>query len=117
MTAQPAAAMPGDPRLGRLIREQIARRRLTIDELAADIGVHRSTLSRWLMGTVYPSPSHLAALEDALGVRFVDDGAGTFTALDVAPEPTPTPQVVVVVAGTAEAMREALDRLGVPHAE
>lgn len=116
MTAQPVDP-PGNPQLGAVIREQIARRRLTIEGLAADIGVHRSTLSRWLMGTVYPSPSHLAALEDALGVRFVDDGAGTFTVLDAAPEPALAPQVVVVVAGTAEAMREALDRLGVPRAE
>jgi transcriptional regulator with XRE-family HTH domain len=107
---------PGDPQLGDLIREQIRRHRMTHDELATAIGVHRSTLSRWISGEVEPSPPHLSALERALHVRFVDDGEGGYTALDAAPA-VDAPRVVVVVAGTVEAMREALDRLGVPRAE
>jgi transcriptional regulator with XRE-family HTH domain len=111
------AEPPGDPQLGVLIREQIRRHRLTHDELAAAVGVHRSTLSRWISGEVEPSPPHLSALEAALHVRFVDDGSGRYQALDAAPEVAPAPQVVVIVAGTPEAMREALDRLGVPRVE
>lgn len=116
MTAQPVEP-PGNPQLGALIRQQIARRRLTIDGLAETLGIHRSTLSRWLAGGACPSPANLAALEDELRVRFVDDGTGHFRAVDPAPEPAPAPQVVVLVAGTAEAMDRALDRLGVPRAE
>jgi transcriptional regulator with XRE-family HTH domain len=115
MSAQ-ESELPGDSQLGELIREQIRRRRMTHDELAKAAGVHRSTLARWISGEVEPSPPHLSALEEALGVQFVDDGDGRYHALDAAPA-VDAPRVVVVVAGTAEAMREALDRLGVPRAE
>jgi transcriptional regulator with XRE-family HTH domain len=115
MSAQ-ESELPDDSQLGELIREQIRRRRMTHDELAAAIGVHRSTLSRWISGEVEPSPPHLSSLEEALGVQFVDDGDGRYHALDAAPA-VDAPRVVVVVAGTAEAMEAALDRLGVPRAE
>jgi transcriptional regulator with XRE-family HTH domain len=103
MSAQPIE--PPDYELGDYIRAGLRRQHMTIEDLAAAIGVHRSTLSRWIAGPVYPSPPHMAALERVLGP------------FDAAPDPAPAPTVVVIVAGTVEAMHAALDRAGVPRAQ
>jgi transcriptional regulator with XRE-family HTH domain len=107
MSAQPIE--PPDADLGAYIRTGLRRQHMTIDDLAAAVGVHRSTLSRWIAGPIRPSPQHMAALEQVLGP------------LDAAPEPAPAPQVVVIVASTPEAaeaaVRAALDRAGTPRTD
>jgi transcriptional regulator with XRE-family HTH domain len=108
------AGEPND--LGMLIRQARERRGMRQTDLAAAIHVGLSSISGWERGTQAPSAAILPALARALGVTLVADPDGTFTALDAAPA-VDAPRVVVVVAGTAEAMREALDRLGVPRAE
>jgi transcriptional regulator with XRE-family HTH domain len=109
------AAEPND--LGMLIRQARERRGMRQTDLAAEIHVGLSSVSGWERGTQAPSAVILPALARALGITLVADPDGTFTALDAAPDAQQAPQVVVVVATTAEAMREALDRLGVPRAE
>jgi transcriptional regulator with XRE-family HTH domain len=117
MTVAPAIDPPPEPgNLGAVIRDARERRGMRQTDLAAAIHVGLSSVSGWERGTQSPSAAVLPLLAQALGVTLTADAAG-FGALDPAPEPSPAPQVVVVVAGTAEAMREALDRLGVPHTE
>jgi transcriptional regulator with XRE-family HTH domain len=109
---------PAEPNnLGMLIRQARERRGMRQTDLAAAVHVGLSSISGWERGTQAPSAAALPALARALGVTLVADPDGTFTALDAAPEAAPAPQVVVIVAGTPEAMREALDRLGVPRAD
>jgi transcriptional regulator with XRE-family HTH domain len=92
------------------------RRHLSRPQLALLVGASLSSVKNWEGDRATPSPGYLSSLEEALGVQFVDDGDGRYHALDAAPA-VDAPRVVVVVAGTAEAMEAALDRLGVPRAE
>jgi transcriptional regulator with XRE-family HTH domain len=117
MSQSQAMTEPNEPEstLGEVIAEQRRRRHLTRSALAMRAGVSLSSVKNWELGHVTPSPSNLAALSEALGVEFIAGRDGEWQAHDAAP--AQPPQVVVVVAGTAEAMREALDRLGVPRGE
>jgi transcriptional regulator with XRE-family HTH domain len=111
------ADLDPSPTLGELIADCRVRRRMSRPQLALLVGASLSSVKNWEADRVTPRGIHLAALEEALGVRFVDDGAGNYTALDAAPDPAPAPTVVVIVAGTVEAMHAALDRAGVPRAQ
>jgi transcriptional regulator with XRE-family HTH domain len=123
MTLAPAIDPPPESsNLGAVIRDARERRGMRQTDLAAAIHVGLSSVSGWERGTQSPSAAVLPLLAQALGVTLTVDADGFQTldptpAVDPAPEPAPAPQVVVVVAGTAEAMREALDRLGVPRAQ
>jgi ribosome-binding protein aMBF1 (putative translation factor) len=114
--AQAMTDQDSAPTLGELISEHRARRHLSRPQLALLVGASLSSVKNWEGDRATPSPGYLSSLEEALGVQFVDDGDGRYHALDAAPA-VDAPRVVVVVAGTAEAMEAALDRLGVPRAE
>jgi transcriptional regulator with XRE-family HTH domain len=121
MTVAPAIDPPTFAgNLGAAIRDARERRGMRQTDLAAAIHVGLSSVSGWERGTQSPSAAVLPLLAQALGVTITVDADG-FQTLEPtsipAPEVAPAPQVVVVVAGTAEAMREALDRLGVPRAQ
>jgi transcriptional regulator with XRE-family HTH domain len=119
MTVAPAIDPPPElGGLGAVIRDAREQRGMRQRDLAAAVHVGLSSVSGWERGTQSPSAAVLPLLAQALGVTLEVDADG-FEAVDPAPAPVsaPAPQVVVVVAGTAEAMREALDRLGVPRAE
>lgn len=121
MTLAPAIDPPPDPsNLGVVIRDARERRGLRQTDLAAAIHVGLSSVSGWERGTQSPSAAVLPLLARALGVTLTVDADGFQTlepalAVDPAPEAALAPQVVVVVAGSADAMREALDRLGIPQ--
>jgi transcriptional regulator with XRE-family HTH domain len=108
---------PPRTNIGDVIRLAREGKRMTQAELGLAIGVTSRTIGSYERGVIEPPLGLVPVIGQALGVRFVDDGTGRFEARAPAPEPAPAPQVVVVVAATAEAMREALDRLGVPRAE
>lgn len=42
----------------------------TVAEIAADLGLHRSTIYRWQAGTRSPRPSNLAALAELVDARY-----------------------------------------------
>lgn len=120
MTLPAAIEPPPHTNIGEVIRTQREALHMTQAELALAVGVSPRTVGSYERGAVEPSLGLLLRIGRALRVRFVDDGAGRYEALplDAAPDPAPAPpQVVVIVAATAEAMREALDRAGVPRAD
>jgi transcriptional regulator with XRE-family HTH domain len=100
--------------LGALIRHARERAGLRQTDLAAAVHVGLSTYAAWERGVHDVPADALPGLAAALGVGFAVDAAG-FRILDEAPVPAAPP--VVIVAATAEAMREALDRAGVPRAQ
>jgi transcriptional regulator with XRE-family HTH domain len=108
-----------DPRplptpLGSVIREARERREMRQVDLAAAVHVGLSAISGWERGTQSPSATVLPLLAAALRVRFVADPEHGWR---VEEGKAPAAAPVVIVAGTAEAMREALDRAGVPRAQ
>jgi transcriptional regulator with XRE-family HTH domain len=94
-----------------LLRRARERAKLRQIDLAAAAHVGESTYRSWEHGLAGIPADRLPLLAAALGVRFVAEPGGWRVADAARAGP------VVVVAGTAEAMREALDRLGVPPAE
>jgi transcriptional regulator with XRE-family HTH domain len=97
--------------LGTLIRQARERAGIRQVDLAAAIHVGLSTVATWERGVHDVAADALPLIAAALGVRFVAEPGGWRV---VSGEPAGP---VVVVAGTAEAMNAALDRLGVPRAE
>lgn len=57
--------------LGEIISTERQRRRLSQSDLAAKIGVHKKTISKWENGQQVPS-RHLVAIEDALGIQLTN---------------------------------------------
>lgn len=55
--------------LGEEIRKYRRRRKLTLSDLAAIVGVHESTVSRWECNLLEPSARNLTRIERALRVR------------------------------------------------
>jgi transcriptional regulator with XRE-family HTH domain len=107
--AQVNADMDDREGLDVLLRRARERAKLRQIDLAAAAHVGESTYRSWEHGLAGVPADRLPLLAAALGVRFVAASGGWRVADEAGP--------VVVVAGTAEAMREALDRLGVPRAE
>lgn len=62
----------GLQRVGRSIVHGRANRKMTQVQLAEELGVRQSTLSRWEQGQVIPADRYRRPLADAIG-REVDD--------------------------------------------
>lgn len=103
---------PGD-NLGELIRQARKRAGMRQTDLAAAVHAGLSSVAAWERGQHIPPADVVLALAVALGVRFIASPGGAWLMED---DP-PTVRPGVIVAGTVEAMREALDRLGVPPAD
>jgi len=50
------------------LREALASRKLTQHKIAADLGVSKATISRWLSGERVPDRQHMAALRTLLNI-------------------------------------------------
>lgn len=59
------------PKIGRLIRAAMERKRMDQKQLARALGVSRSAVNAWINDRAWPMNS-LAALEEVLGVRLGD---------------------------------------------
>jgi len=64
--------MAPKPRIGTRIKRARERLRMSQEELAEAVGVHRVTISQWEADGAYPRSS-IGALEDVLGIS-LDDG-------------------------------------------
>lgn len=65
--------MSADPALGTKIRKRRQVLRLTQEELAAQLGVSKSTVAHWESGKHFPR-RYLGAVEDVLGITLDRDG-------------------------------------------
>lgn len=101
---------PDSQELGALIRQARERRGLRQTDLAAAIHVGLSAIGAYERGIHELPAAKLLEIGRALNVRFVADPEHGWRVEEESTSPLPA----VILAGTAEAMHAALDRLRVP---
>lgn len=87
-------ARPSVERLTAAFRDAVAG--LTQEQIGEIVGVHQTTVSKWLTGKTQPPLEYLPAVEEHLGLQrgrllrqagFVDDDTDLETAIETAPAP------------------------------
>ena len=69
--------MATDPPIGTKIRRARERKRMSQEELAEAVGVHRVTVSQWEADRAYPR-NRIGALEEVLGISLEDEDRPRF---------------------------------------